>query len=244
MKKIQLLSIMILSGAIVFGAKETAHKKAQVNFQESLARVESNGSIADLVIDSDKAIHGLQFDIKYNPSEIKSVTPQAISGFEVKYNELSDGLIRGLVFSLQGNALPTNLPFEFKHAEGFNGTSAIEFKDIILADSHGNGVAVEAQAYDIGFSNTLPYKTALTDAYPNPFNPTSTIEYDLADDAHVEIMVYDATGRLVTELVNQIQAAQKGYQVTWNASNQASGMYFAKMVVGDVVQIQKLVLLK
>ena len=57
-------------------------------------------------------------------------------------------------------------------------------------------------------------------------------------------MVYDATGRLVTELVNQIQAAQKGYQVTWNASNQASGMYFAKMVVGDVVQIQKLVLLK
>ncbi|SVD50539.1 uncharacterized protein METZ01_LOCUS403393, partial [marine metagenome] len=67
MKKIQLLSIILLSGAIGFGAKTTT-PKAQVNFQESLARVESSGSIADLVIDSDKAIHGLQFDITYNPS--------------------------------------------------------------------------------------------------------------------------------------------------------------------------------
>ena len=243
MKKIQILSIMILSGAIAFGAKATA-PKAQVNFQESLARVESSGSIADLVINSDKAIHGLQFDIKYNSAEIQSVTPQAISGFEVKYNELSDGLIRGLVFSLQGQALPENLPFEFVNVEGFDGTSTIEFKDIILADSKGTGVDVQAQTYDISFSaGLLPVKTELTDSYPNPFNPTTSINYGLQKDGYVEIMVYDASGRLVEELVNQNQTA--GYHsITWNASNQASGMYFAKMVAGDVVQTQKLVLLK
>ena len=243
MKKIQILSIMILSGAIAFGAKATA-PKAQVNFQESLARVESSGSIADLVINSDNAIHGLQFDITYNPSEIKSITPQAISGFEVKYNELSDGLIRGLVFSLQGQALPGNLPFEFVNVEGFDGTSTIEFKDIILADSNGKGVDVQAQTYDISFSaGLLPVKTELTDSYPNPFNPTTSINYGLQKDGYVEIMVYDASGRLVEELVNQNQTA--GYHsITWNASNQASGMYFAKMVAGDVVQTQKLVLLK
>ena len=243
MKKIQILSIMILSGAIAFGAKETA-PKAQVNFQESLARVESSGSIADLVINADKAIHGLQFDITYNPSEIKSITPQALSGFEVKYNELSDGLIRGLVFSLQGQALPGNLPFEFVNVEGFDGTSTIEFKDIILADSNGKGVDVQVQTYDISFSaGLLPVKTELTDSYPNPFNPTTSINYGLQKDGYVEIMVYDASGRLVEELVNQNQTA--GYHsITWNASNQASGMYFAKMVAGDVVQTQKLVLLK
>ena len=243
MKKIQILSIMILSGAIAFGAKATA-PKAQVNFQESLARVESSGSIADLVINSDNAIHGLQFDITYNPSEIKSITPQAISGFEVKYNELSDGLIRGLVFSLQGQALPGNLPFEFVNVEGFDGTSTIEFKDIILADSNGKGVDVQAQTYDISFSaGLLPVKTELTDSYPNPFNPTTSINYGLQKDGYVEIMVYDASGRLVEELVNQNQTA--GYHsITWNALNQASGMYFAKMVAGDVIQTQKLVLLK
>ena len=243
MKKIQLLSIIMLSGAVAFGAKATA-PKAQVNFQGSLARVESTGSIADLVINSDKAIHGLQFDIKYNPSEIKSVIPQTISGFEVKHNELSDGLIRGLVFSLQGQALPENLPFEFLNAEGFDGTSTIEFKDIILADSNGKGIEVEAQAYDVNFSNAaLPVRTELTGSYPNPFNPTTAINYGLQNDGYVEIMVYDASGRLVKELVSQHQAA--GYHsINWNASSQASGMYFAKMVAGDVVQTQKLVLLK
>ena len=243
MKKIQLLSIMILSGTIAFGAKATAHK-AQVNFQGSLARAESTGSIADLVINSDKAIHGLQFDIKYNPSEIKSITPQPISGFEVKYNELSDGLIRGLVFSLQGQVLPGNLPFEFNNVEGYDGVSTIEFTDIILADSNGNSVEVETQTYDINFSNgLLPVKTELSGSYPNPFNPTTSINYGLQNDGYVEIMVYDASGRLVKELVNQHQAAGS-HSINWNASNQASGMYFAKMVVGDVIQTQKLVLLK
>ena len=155
MKKIQLLSILMLSGAVLFGGKATAHK-AKVNFTESgLARSESAASTANLVIDAKEPIHGVQFDIKYNPSEIKSIIPQTISGFEVSYNELSEGLIRGLVFSFQGLALPENLPFEFVNVEGFEGTSTIEFKDFILAGSKGNNVEVETQSYDINFSNSV-----------------------------------------------------------------------------------------
>ena len=244
MKKIQLLSILVLSGAVLFGGKATAHK-AKVNFTESgLARSESAASTANLVIDAKEPIHGVQFDIKYNPSEIKSIIPQTISGFEVSYNELSEGLIRGLVFSFQGLSLPENLPFEFVNVEGFEGTSTIEFKDFILAGSKGNNVEVETQSYDINFSDSvLPVKTELSGSYPNPFNPTTSINYGLEKDGHVEIMIYDAAGRLVEELVNGHQDGGS-YSITWNASNQASGMYFAKMVAGDVVQTQKLVLLK
>ena len=243
MKKIQLLSILVLSGAVLFGGKATAYK-AKVNFTESgLARSESAASTANLVIDAKEPIHGVQFDIKYNPSEIKSIIPQTISGFEVSYNELSEGLIRGLVFSFQGHALPENLPFEFVNVEGFEGTSTIEFKDFILAGSKGNNVEVETQSYDINFSSVLPVKTELSGSYPNPFNPTTSINYGLETDGHVEIMIYDAAGRLVEELMNGHQDGGS-YSITWNASNQASGMYFAKMVAGDVVQTQKLVLLK
>ena len=244
MKKIQLLSILMLSGAVLFGGKATAHK-AKVNFTESgLARSESAASTANLVIDAKEPIHGVQFDIKYNPSEIKSIIPQTISGFEVSYNELSEGLIRGLVFSFQGHALPENLPFEFVNVEGFEGTSTIEFKDFILAGSKGNNVEVETQSYDINFSDSvLPVKTELSGSYPNPFNPTTSINYGLEKDGHVEIMIYDAAGRLVEELVNGHKDGGS-YSVNWNASNQASGMYFVKMVAGDVVQTQKLVLLK
>ena len=244
MKKIQLLSILVLSGAVLFGGKAEA-VKADVGFVKSdLARSESMGSVAaDLMINSDKAIHGLQFDIKYNPAEIKTIAPATISGFEVKYNELSDGLIRGLVFSMQGQALPENLKFEFLNIDGFQGTSTIEFQDIILADSQGNGVEVATQSYDVNFSNALPIKTELSGSYPNPFNPTTSINYALANAGNVEIIIYDAAGRMVEELVNGHKDGGS-YSVSWNASNQASGMYFAKMVAGEVVQTQKLVLLK
>ena len=156
----------------------------------------------------------------------------------MNFNELSPGLMRGLVFSFQGLALPESIPFKI------NGIGNVKFTDIILADSNGGSVPVQAKDYDASVNNLLPAKTALTETYPNPFNPTSTIQYDLAHDGHVEIIVYDATGRLVVELINQHQTAGYDKSVTWNASNQASGMYFAKLVAGDVVQTQKLVLLK
>jgi hypothetical protein len=242
MKKIQLLSILMISGTVLFGGKAIAHK-AKVNFASELARSESTGPIANLMIDTDQSIHGLQFDIKYNPAEIKSITPTQISGFEVKYNEISEGILRGLIFSMQGQALPGNLEFEFLNTDGFSGSSKIEFNDIILADKQGNSVEVETQAYDVNFSNVLPIKTELAGSYPNPFNPTTSINYSIANAGNVEIMIYDASGRFVEELVNGHKDGG-AYSVTWNASNQASGMYFAKMVAGEVVQTQKLVLLK
>ena len=252
MKNIKLITILALSGAVAFGAKTTAHK-AKVNFAKAeLVQTESvNTVMAELIIDSETDVKGVQFDIQYNTSEIKSITPQQIDGFNVQHSSLARkasterDVMRGLIFSLQGLILNENPKFAVEFAADFQGTSTIEFVDIILADTDGNSIAVDIQSFDISnSSNLLPVKTELTDAYPNPFNPISSINYGLANDGHVEIMVYDATGRLVDELVNKHQTAGYNYSVTWNASNQASGMYFAKMVVGDVVQTQKLVLLK
>ena len=251
MKNIKLITILALSGAVAFGAKTTTHK-AKVNFAkaESVQTESVNTVMAELIIDSETGVKGVQFDIQYNTSEIKSITPQQIDGFNVQHSSLARkasterDVMRGLIFSMQGLILNENPKFAVEFAADFHGTSTIEFVDIILADTKGNSIAVDIQSFDISnSSNLLPVKTELTDAYPNPFNPSSSINYGLANDGHVEIMVYDATGRLVDELVNQHQTA--GYHsITWNASNQASGMYFAKMVVGDIVQTQKLVLLK
>ena len=251
MKNIKLITILALSGAVAFGAKTTTHK-AKVNFAkaESVQTESVNTVMAELIIDSETDVKGVQFDIQYNTSEIKSITPQQIDGFNVQHSSLARkasterDVMRGLIFSLQGLILNENPKFAVEFASDFQGTSTIEFVDIILADTDGNSIAVDIQSFDISnSSNLFPVKTELTDAYPNPFNPSSTINYGLKNEGHVEIMVYDATGRLVDELVNQHQAA--GYHsIIWNASNQASGMYFAKMIAGDVVQTQKLVLLK
>jgi hypothetical protein len=97
----------------------------------------------------------------------------------------------------------------------------------------------------------IPTVFALHQNYPNPFNPTSTIRYDLPHSSDVAIKLYDVLGREVTTLVNERQDA--GYrQVTWDATNVASGVYFYRLTAGDAstgsaqsfVATKKLLLLK
>ena len=70
-------------------------------------------------------------------------------------------------------------------------------------------------------------------AYPNPFNPSTQINFDLPEGAFVLLNVFDVLGRKVGELANGNYAA--GYHsTTWNASNISSGVYFARFTATDV----------
>ncbi len=83
-----------------------------------------------------------------------------------------------------------------------------------------------------GASETLPNSYALAEAYPNPFNPSTQLEFDLPEEGFVSLNVFDVLGRKVGELANDFHAA--GYHsATWNASNVASGVYFARFTVTD-----------
>jgi len=83
----------------------------------------------------------------------------------------------------------------------------------------------------------------LNNAYPNPFNPATTISYGVPEDSFVKLTIYDMMGREVATLFNDIKPA--GYHaLVWNASNNASGMYFVQLISEDFVQTQKLMLVK
>ncbi len=101
----------------------------------------------------------------------------------------------------------------------------------------------------------LPKQFALYQNYPNPFNPTTTVRYDLPLRSHVRLMVYDALGREVNELINGEQDA--GYQsIEWNSTNRngnavASGMYFYRIEARSLadpgktfMQVNKMLLIK
>ena len=79
--------------------------------------------------------------------------------------------------------------------------------------------------------------------YPNPFNPTTTIRYDVPQAADVEIKVHDALGRTVTSLGTWHQAPGT-YTATWNAGGMPSGIYFVRMEAGSFVETRKMVLLR
>ena len=94
----------------------------------------------------------------------------------------------------------------------------------------------------------IPEGFALHQNFPNPFNPNTSLRYDLLEQAQVTLTVYDMLGRVVTQLINTTQEA--GYRsVQWNATDihgkpVSAGVYLYQIRAGEFVQTRKMVLLK
>lgn len=92
-------------------------------------------------------------------------------------------------------------------------------------------------------NNEIPTVFKLYNNYPNPFNPQTSIKYDLPINAFVKLNVYDILGQYVTSLVDQQKTAGR-YEVTWDARNYASGTYIYKLEAGDYTDVKKMILVK
>ncbi len=92
-------------------------------------------------------------------------------------------------------------------------------------------------------SPAIVYQYELSSNYPNPFNPTTNINYQVKDKGFVFLKVYDMLGREVASLVNETQDAGK-YSVIFNAANLPSGVYIYSLRVNDFVQNNKMTLVK
>ena len=97
---------------------------------------------------------------------------------------------------------------------------------------------------DVEFeNNNAPTSYTLNQNYPNPFNPTTTISFSLPEQAKVKVIIYDALGTQLEVIADDVKSAGT-YNVTWNASNYASGVYFYKLEADNFVQVRKMVLMK
>ena len=114
-----------------------------------------------------------------------------------------------------------------------NGTGSSNYKVPIMVLSPLAGMA----------SNPVPLGYSLHQNYPNPFNPSTTITYEVPSATHVTITVYDMLGRKVSVLVND-RRETGAYQIRFDGSNLASGVYFYQLQAGDYVATKKLVLMK
>ena len=104
----------------------------------------------------------------------------------------------------------------------------------------------------LDFLNAMDFEVVdnykLINNYPNPFNPVTTLRYDLPENVHVNITIYDMLGRQIKNLINQTQDA--GYRsVRWNATDDygkpvSAGIYLYQIQAGEFVQTKKMVLLK
>jgi hypothetical protein len=100
-----------------------------------------------------------------------------------------------------------------------------------------------SSAVDEGKTTTRPTDHCLSQNFPNPFNPTTTISFGLKNSSKVDLKVYDINGCEIVTLINEVKSAGQ-YSVPFDGSNLCSGVYMYKMVVDNNVYMKKMLLLK
>ena len=118
---------------------------------------------------------------------------------------------------------------------------------VVGGSATGNGYVLMLYGQDIPTDikeeSSLPIDINLFQNFPNPFNPITTIKYDLPNTSDVSLIIYDILGRKVKELVNTKQEAGR-YEVQFNASNLASGVYIYQLNAEKYINSKKMILLK
>ena len=195
--------------------------------------VEPDSTVADIVIDPDTVtvpVEGVQEFVAFGFEE---------AGFTLPFTPLwrTDGseIDEAGVFSA-GNA---------------TGTFTITATDTVFGvQSQAHVIVLDATVTAVEEHEDLPETFVLHVNYPNPFNPTTTIPYQIPVASRVTLAVYDVLGRRVATLVDAEQAAGR-HQVGWRADRFASGVYFVRMVAEarsgghrPFIAMQKVVLVK
>jgi phosphatidylserine/phosphatidylglycerophosphate/cardiolipin synthase-like enzyme len=106
-------------------------------------------------------------------------------------------------------------------------------------ESGGTGVIVGVEE----IHTAVPTHFTLTQNFPNPFNPTTNIQFQIPISELVSIKVYDVLGREVAILINEVKPAGV-YQITWNASALPSGVYFYRLQCQNTILARKMLIVK
>jgi hypothetical protein len=201
---------------------------------------------------SDKDVYGIQFDVIYDATKITLTEDNINHMFSNSdsranmsvYSKIKEpGLARVIMFDLGGNALLASgnnekvISIAYNVVDSYNGSFSIEIDNIVAAGEHGVEVSTpDSYSFHGNASNdnysleNVPSKTEIVGNYPNPFNPTTQIEFELSDDnaGLVNVAVYDIQGRKVATLHHDVIAAGN-HSYTFDASNLSSGQYFVSI---------------
>ena len=108
-------------------------------------------------------------------------------------------------------------------------------------------LVIESNGFSENISYTItepvPDANKLSAIYPNPFNPETTIEYELAESGRVKIEVYNIKGQKIAVLADENKAAGR-YSLNWNAEGNNSGIYFIRFSTNTCSEVKKAILLK
>ena len=201
-------------------------------------------------------------ELRLANNQLEGDIPEALSDM----GRIAEGRNRMTTFSVSGNeGLTGPIPMAFTDATyirilEYDGTGLCEPDDQIfhdwLASAPGNAnlsyppspYSLKRNYVSCGAATSVdPGETAnrfhLYDNYPNPFNPTTTIRYEIPAETHVTLMVYNVIGQRVATLVNESQSAGQ-FEVNFDATSLSSGSYIIRLQAGDRSSSQTMMLIK
>ncbi len=156
-------------------------------------------------------------------------------GFEVERKSANGEFVKvGYIAGHGTTTEPKSYSYSDNDLKSGNYSYRLKQVDFNGSSSYSKEVEVEV---------TVPASFSLQQNYPNPFNPTTMIQYSIPSDQVVRLNVYNLLGQKVMTLVNESQKAGQ-HQVSFNASNFASGVYFYKLEAGAQSSIKKMILMK
>jgi len=162
------------------------------------------------------------------------INVQLNSGY--KYGLLDD--ISKITFNAEGTVINFELTSGGTDSENLDDILKITFDSEALGD-----VSLPVELQDFRAIQDGDDIFLIHNNYPNPFNPTTIISYEIGEQEFTTMKIYDMTGKKVAVLVNEIQNPGQ-YTVKLNGSNLSSGVYFCKFTSGSRTKIIKMLLVK
>ena len=212
---------------------------ARDNSDVNIAEVNYIENGQDLLVNilSDTDVAGVQINIDNNANyDIQLVDNSHIKTWSSSYSHdftmvAFDELMLNRAFDSR------NITFVIKDGSSLDSESI----NVIAASVTGDEIIIEYNEMNADFIQPEAY--GLTKIYPNPFNPSTEIEFVLSNDAHVMLSVYDVNGRQVDTIFEGFQTSGL-HSYRWNASQVPSGVYYVKLQFESQVQTMKAVLVK
>lgn len=228
--------------------------KAFVELDYQDLRPGSSGEIR-VMANLEVPVAAAQLQINYDPEQVSFQVPalsERSGHFLIQHRDDGNGKLHVVLFNMSNDPIAVGegniLSLPVTLSPGAEGEFGIELKEIALADEKAALIPVSDGP------PSRPIAFELGQNYPNPFNPSTTIEFTLPSPRDggmtlpTNLRIYNVLGKVVRTLVDELMAPGVHHEV-WDGRDDhgnkvASGIYFYRLRVGDLVQTKKMVLMK
>ena len=241
-------AVLILRKAAGLIAKAVVGTESSPKVAWGIPEKRMDGKVAvPLLLEGD--IYGGDFVMRYDVGAYKP-SGVRISG-ETGVWAMDTDRLSELHFTVASAVPFRKLEVVLESIEAGGESELLSLEEAFLVDGAGRSVEAEMSSIEVALAPTvsaLPGQYALLPNYPNPFNPSTTIRYDVPKAGSVVLRIYDVTSQMVRELVDASQSAGR-YSVMWDGRDTsgervANGVYLYELRAGDFRAIRKMVLMK